>query len=174
MLHPTRTSWGGQADGQTDRQTLPNVLSPSFVSSITSIFMRTCNAPRSQGLCISWTPSTAKTETASEISNPYGVHSKKFKMNEEVDSHLSEKVSNLLLTWKVDSIRECPAASALLRIPGYVWQSPSSMSILVWRVYSKFMTRMDGSSKYLTYFYSSPLILVSDVNNPHPQFSVWK
>ncbi len=31
------------------------------------------------------------------------LHSKKFKMNEEVDSFLSEKVSNLLLTWKVNA-----------------------------------------------------------------------
>ncbi len=31
-------------------------------------------------------------------------HPEKFKMNEEVDSFLSEKVSNLLLTWKVNSI----------------------------------------------------------------------
>ncbi len=32
------------------------------------------------------------------------LHSEKFKMNEVVDSFLSEKVSNLLLTWKVNSI----------------------------------------------------------------------
>ena len=39
------------------------------------------------------------------------LHSEKFNMNEEVDSFLSEKVSNLLLTWKVNSItvlNECP------------------------------------------------------------------
>ncbi len=32
------------------------------------------------------------------------LHSKKFKMIEEVDSFLSEKVSNLILTRKVNSI----------------------------------------------------------------------
>ncbi len=31
-------------------------------------------------------------------------HSEKFEINEEVDSLLSEKVSNFLLTWKVNSI----------------------------------------------------------------------
>ena len=31
------------------------------------------------------------------------LHSKKFKMNEEVDSFLSDKVSNLLLTCTVDN-----------------------------------------------------------------------
>ncbi len=34
------------------------------------------------------------------------MHSEKFKMNEEVDSFLSEKVSDLLLTWKVNSIKK--------------------------------------------------------------------
>ncbi len=77
------------------------------------------------------------------------LHSKKFKMNEEVDSFLSEKVSNLLLTWKVNSItvdNKSGGFSEWTPTPNYISgqetlrsnfkiESPSSTGIPVLRMY---------------------------------------
>ncbi len=63
-------------------------------------------------------------------------HSKKFKMNEEVDSPLSEKVSNLLLTWKWMPTPNCIPGQETLR-SNFKKESPSSMGIPVLRVCRK-------------------------------------
>ncbi len=84
-----------------------------------------------------------------DFSKPNPLHSEKFKMNEEVDSLLSEKVSNFLLTWKVTSItvhNKIQIHSDWLTLPNFIsgWEtlrsnlkmeSASSVSILVLRVF---------------------------------------
>ncbi len=75
------------------------------------------------------------------------LHSEKFKMNEEVGSFLTEKVSNLLLSGKVNSITVDVVIieKMILREARFVpietlrkyskMESPSSTSILFLRVY---------------------------------------
>ncbi len=69
-----------------------------------------CNAQLLQVLVLSltyhaiWKKQVAALHSVKYWYSIFFIHSKKFKMREEVDSFLSEEGSNFLLTWKVNSI----------------------------------------------------------------------